>query len=391
MIDQEKKTLSTMDARTLMNVVLPPVNYLVDGLLSNGLHVLAGNPKVGKSYFTLWLCTRIAQGKPVWDKPTKRCGVLYISLEDTPERIKSRLIQIKEECPENMHLAVNAPKLDEGLIDELKTFLREHPDVGFVAIDTLQKIRPEAPSGQGNPYAADYNALSSLKAVADECRIAMLVVHHLRKARSEDPFQMISGSTGITGAVDTSYVLESKHGDRKSARLYITGRDVQYQEIDLTFIEGVWHLVEWKTQQDIDTDEEIPAFIADLQKLVYDNNGWKGTATQLRFLLQMMSVPVNTMTIVLKRYTAVLESMGIILSFSRTGKNRFIHLDIDPELYRKYLEEQHAYISTMQDAQQQGFELSRQERKLLKDDGGFTPRDDYDGSDGPKVIPFRRK
>ena len=191
--------------------------------------------------------------------------------------------------------------------------------------------------------------------------------------------------------MDTSYVLESKHGDRKSARLYVTGRDVQYQEIDLTFIEGVWHLVEWKTQQDIDADEEIPAFITVLQKLVYDNNGWKGTATQLRFLLQMMSVPVNTMTIVLKRYTAVLESMGIILSFSRTGKNRFIHLDIDPDLYRKYQEEQHAYISTMQDAQQQGFELSRQERKLLKDDGGFTPRDDYDGSDGPKVIPFRRE
>ena len=391
MMEQEKKTLSTMDARTLMDVVLPPVNYLVDGMLSNGLSVLAGNPKVGKSYFTLWLCARIAQGKSVWDKPTKKCGVLYISLEDTPERIKSRLIQIKEDCPENLHLAVNAPKLDEGLIDELKNFLREHPDVGFVAIDTLQKIRSEASTGQGNPYAADYNAVASLKAVADECRIAMLVVHHLRKARSEDPFQMISGSTGITGAVDTSFVLASNLGDRKSAKLYVTGRDVQYQELDLTFIEGVWHLVEWRTQQDINADEEIPAYIFDLQKLVYGNKGWKGTATQLRFLLQMMTVPVNTVTIILKRYTAVLESMGIKMSFSRTGKNRFIHLDIDPEQYRKYLEEQSAYISTMQDAQQQGFQLSMQERKLLEDDGDSAPHDDDDGSDSSEVIPVRRE
>ncbi len=56
-------TFNTMDAKTLMTTAITPTRYIVEGLIPQGLHVLAGAPKVGKSFLTLWLCIRIAKGE----------------------------------------------------------------------------------------------------------------------------------------------------------------------------------------------------------------------------------------------------------------------------------------------------------------------------------------
>lgn len=380
MSENTGKTFNTIDASKLMETKLPPIRYIVDGFMPQGLHVLAGAPKVGKSYLTLWLCSRVALGEPLWDMETHRCDVLYISLEDTPERIRSRLAQMNTAFPDNLHLAVQAETLDEGLIEELENFLKEHPDVGLVAIDTLQKVRSQVSSGQGNPYAADYNALSALKAVADKHKVALLLVHHLRKARSDDPFQMISGTTGITGAVDTSYVLAADTKDRKSAHLYVNGRDIPYEEFDLCFLSGIWNLVERRTQTQMDDDDGIPELIQSVIELVYKNDGWKGTASQLTFLLQIKKLPVNMITHHIKDGAAFLEEYGVSVRFSRTGKNRFIHFDLDHDKKEQHLEEEKEKAAQLKEAAEKGYALSKEEMKFA---GIFS-------SLGSKIMPFRR-
>ncbi len=112
---------NTMDAKMLMTTAIPPTRYIVEGLIPQGLHVLAGAPKVGKSFLTLWLCIRIAKGEPVWEFSTNPCGTLYISLEDTPERIKLRISGMSEEFPENMRLTTHADTLGCGLLSGMRS------------------------------------------------------------------------------------------------------------------------------------------------------------------------------------------------------------------------------------------------------------------------------
>lgn len=371
--------LNTIEASKLMSANLPSVRYVIDGLLPHGLHVLAGEPKIGKSYLTLWICTQVAQGKPIWDMQTEQCGVLYLSLEDTPGRIRKRLLQMGAETPENLHFAVQASRLDEGLLDELEGFLKAHPDVGLVVIDTLQKVRSQSSSGQGSSYSADYQALGALKALADRRQVALLLIHHLRKARSDDPFQMISGTTGITGAVDTSFVLVADTSDRKSARLYVNGRDVPYQEMDLCFMSGIWSLVERSTQTQLEDSDEPPRLIRDIVQFVYDNNGWKGTASQLLFLLQGDYVPVNVVSIYLKEGASFLSECGVDLTFKRTGKHRFIIFTVNEERKRLHLEAEALSERHLMAAVADGFELSAEERE----EAGLVEGDDGDdGCDG---------
>ena len=60
------KNLKTIDADTLMTTPLPAIRYVVDQLLPQGLHILAGAPKVGKSWLALWLCLCVSKGEPLW-------------------------------------------------------------------------------------------------------------------------------------------------------------------------------------------------------------------------------------------------------------------------------------------------------------------------------------
>ena len=171
-----RKTLSTIDADTLLSTTLPPTRFIIDRLLPQGLHILAGAPKVGKSWLALWLCLQVAQGTSVWDFPTHRGTVLYLCLEDSLTRIQSRLFQITDDAPEALHFATIAAGIGEGLEEQLTNFLTQHPDTSLVVIDTLQRIRTGSDSG--NPYANDYRDISVLKALADKHHIAILLIEH---------------------------------------------------------------------------------------------------------------------------------------------------------------------------------------------------------------------
>ena len=227
------KKLDTIDADTLQTITYEPITFLVDDLLPQGLHLLAGAPKIGKSWLALWLCLRVARGEPLWNFPTHPCEVLYLCLEDSFQRIQSRLFDLTEDAPPTLHFAVMAEQLHSGLVEQIEQFLKEHPATGLVVIDTLQRIRTM--SNDANPYANDYRDIGVLKGLADRHRIAVLLVHHLRKLGDDDPMNMISGTTGLIGATDSNFVLRKSKRRENTATLYCTGRDIAYRELSLEF------------------------------------------------------------------------------------------------------------------------------------------------------------
>ena len=189
---KKENRLLTIDGETLMSQPLTPLNFVVDTLLSQGLHILAGSPKVGKSWLALWLAVTVAKGEAVWGMGVKQGTTLYLCLEDSTLRIQNRLFEITEDAPASVHFTTNSDTLGKGLEEQLRAFLSEHPDTVLVIIDTLQMIRG---TGYDNTYANDYRDLSVLKHIADTHGIAILLVHHLRKELADDVFSRISGWT----------------------------------------------------------------------------------------------------------------------------------------------------------------------------------------------------
>ena len=230
-------------------------------LISQGVNVISGASKIGKSWLMLWLGLQVAQGNSIWGLPTLQCDVLYLSLEDTQRRIKDRLYNLTDSAPDNLYFAVTSGLIGGGLEEQITDFLTEHPATKLVIIDTLQKVRDSKGSaGKAGMYGNDYDDISSIKRIADGFNIAILLVHHLRKLQdSDDPFNDVSGSTGIIGAADTNFILRRKRSGN-AATLLVSGRDVEYQELTLQFNDLVWELVERKNSEDIHK-AELPKFL----------------------------------------------------------------------------------------------------------------------------------
>lgn len=272
----------------------------------------------------LWLGIQISQGLPLWEFETKQCDVLYLSLEDTHRRIKDRLYSLTDNAPSNLYFAVMCGLIGNGLEEQITDFLNENPKTKLVIIDTLQKVR-DLKSGN-NMYGNDYNDISSIKRIADKYNIAIVLVHHLRKMKdSDDPFNEVSGSTGIIGAADTNFVLKRKRNDNE-AMLLVSGRDVEYQELILQFNELKWELVERKNSEEIHK-AEIPNFLFRLVDFMKNHAEWVGTATQLLTEMGENETTPNVVTKYLGQFACeVFEPFGIEYRTKRTGKSRLIKL-----------------------------------------------------------------
>lgn len=227
----KKEKIKTVDGQTLLDMHLPQIWFVVDGLLPQGLHILAGAAKTGKSWLLLLLSLRVAQGKPFWNLQTEKGTVLSLCLEDSFNRIQQRLMDLTEDAPENLHFATLSKTLSDGLCEQIEEFILEHSDTNLVIIDTLQKVREN--SGESNLYATDYRDISLLKNLADKYHIAVVVVQHLRKQFDSNPHNMVTGSTGLLGAADGSYVLKRENVGDKDAKLDIKGRDVEEQIMNI--------------------------------------------------------------------------------------------------------------------------------------------------------------
>lgn len=326
-----KRKLVTVDAETLLATPMSKTMFIVDGLIPQGVNVLSGAAKIGKSWLMLWLGLQVSQGLPVWGIPTMHCDVLYLCLEDTQRRIKDRLFDLTNDPPRSFHLSVTCGLIGNGLEEEIINFLEDFPKTKLVIIDTLQKVRDSKGStGKTGMYGNDYDDISSIKRIADEHDISIILVHHLRKLKDgDDPFNEVSGSTGITGAADTNYVLKRKRSSR-DATLLACGRDVEYQELTLRFQDLKWELVEHKNTEEI-RKAEIPQFLFRVVEFMKTRTEWVGTATDLIADMTETETTPNVVTKYLGQfYYEVLEPAGIEYRTKRTGQSRlikFIHRD----------------------------------------------------------------
>ena len=322
---KKENRLLTIDGETLMSQPLTPLNFVVDTLLSQGLHILAGSPKVGKSWLALWLAVTVAKGEAVWGMGVNQGTTLYLCLEDSTLRIQNRLFEITEDAPASVHFTTNSDTLGKGLEEQLRAFLSEHPDTVLVIIDTLQMIRG---TGYDNTYANDYRDLSALKRIADAHGIAILLIHHLRKELADDVFSRISGTTAISGATDSNFVLRKSRRRENTATLYCTGRDIPYRELALEFDgeDHGWKLLSDDCEQTEQPSERILFLLSELLRRQPE------ISAPAKVLLEKIDpagaewLTPNSFSHRIRKSVDALRRNGITVSFRKSNGDRLICL-----------------------------------------------------------------
>ena len=223
-------------AAALRTMDFPPVSYVVPGIIPEGLTILAGRPKIGKSWMALDLAVGIPAGKTVLGGVHVGQGdVLYLALEDNPRRLRRRITKLISpfggEWPERLTLATQWRRLDKGGVEDIEAWCDGVEAPRLVLLDTLAGVRPMR-SGSDTIYEGDYKALSDIHRLANDRGIGVVALHHTRKMEADDPVDTISGSLGIAGAADTCLILARSN---KGTTLYVRGRDIEEGERAMSF------------------------------------------------------------------------------------------------------------------------------------------------------------
>ena len=314
------KTVSMSELYERVFYSNPPI---IHGLLYSGTYLFVGAPKLGKSFFMAQLAYHVSTGTPLWNYPVRKGTVLYLALEDDYRRLQSRLYRMfGTESTDRLFFAVSSHQLGKGLTEHLSGFIAEHKDTALIIIDTLQKVR-EA-SGESFSYGNDYDIISQLKKFADANKICLLLVHHTRKQKSDDNFDMISGTNGLLGAADGAFLLHKEKRTSDKAVLEISGRDQQDQKLHVVRNRETlaWELEKAETELWKSPPEPILEKVA---KFININNPeWQGSPTELVSVLGIDIKP-NTLTLKLNVNSGKLyNEYGIRYESKRTHSGRFV-------------------------------------------------------------------
>ena len=234
-------------AAEIMAMRFPEPRWAVPGVVAEGVTLLAGAPKIGKSWLSLNISAAVACGGKALGRIDVTGGdVLYLALEDNPRRLQSRLAKVLAgtTAPDRLTFAVHCEPLPVGGTERISAWLEAHPDARLVVVDVFARVRGSAPQNMSS-YDADYLAMGALKRLADQHGVAVLVVHHTRKAVSEDFLDAVSGTNGLAGSADAVLVLRRTRG-KAAAELHVTGRDVEEAECALDFDPrlGAWQMLD---------------------------------------------------------------------------------------------------------------------------------------------------
>jgi AAA domain/Primase C terminal 2 (PriCT-2) len=227
-----------MSAAELRMMRFDPVRYVLPGFVPEGLTLLVGRPKIGKSWWALDLAVACAANRPTLGTlPPENGDVLYLALEDGWRRLQRRLDKLlgtfRDEWPERLNLVPMGgwPRADQGGLEKIEGWCKSVPKPVLVVIDTLERFR-KPPTGKSPLYSADYDAITGLQKIATEYGIAIIVLHHDRKSDADDAFDTVSGTLGLTGAADTILIIKRRSSD---VVLYARGRDIEESETAMQF------------------------------------------------------------------------------------------------------------------------------------------------------------
>ena len=322
-----KNFLPTVNLEELFDEIYRDKPAIVENLIYPGTYILAGAPKVGKSFFVAQLAYHIATGQKLWDYEVKQSTVLYLALEDDHRRLQKRMCRMfGVDGTANLHFAITSKKLGEGLEDQFEDFIDKHPNTRIIIIDTLQKIRQGG--NDTYSYANDYECVGNLKKFADRTEICLLIVHHTRKQQASDKFDMISGTTGILGCADGAFILQKEKRTDSTATLDIVGRDQCDQKLYLVRNQEklFWDLDHaetelWKAPPD-------PIVLKISEFITNENPKWSGTASELVEILKL-DIPPNALAKKLNIGAGNLENdFGIQYEYHRKPDRRIINLKL---------------------------------------------------------------
>jgi hypothetical protein len=237
----EEIAASSIDAADLLELDIPPLEWIVPDLLPEGTTVLAGPPKLGKSCLVYQVAVEVALGGELLGRAIAQGDVLYLALEDGKRRGQTRLrAALGDRGMPRGRLEVrwSAARLGEGLEAELVGWLDAHPTARLIAIDTLQRVRARG-DARRNAYEVDVEDLGRLQSLFRDRSVGLLVVHHSKKDAGDDFLASVSGTYGITGSVDTTLVIQRKRLET-FGKLVVTGRDVAEVEEPVQFNGMTW-------------------------------------------------------------------------------------------------------------------------------------------------------
>lgn len=317
--------LSARTAQELLEEPISEADWVIEDLLPVGAHILAGAPKIGKSWMVLAMGLAVSMGQPFWDCAVCQGAVLYLCLEDTYARVKKRLWKLTDEANDSFYLANSAATIKGGLANQIEYFVVTHPDLKLVFIDTFQKVR--SPTGD-SIYAADYGDFSALKAVADKHGLAMMVVHHTRKMADEDIMNTVSGSSGITGSADGIWVLKRASRGVGDATLTVTGRDVEFRELKLALRDCRWNLIERTSEEELE-EREIPDCVLRIVEYMTEAPGesWSGSVRELIEATGVEDVTAATFGKFLAQHSGFMRLRGVAYSKKHTSTGQVITLE----------------------------------------------------------------
>jgi hypothetical protein len=232
-------------SNAVMDQRFAPLRWTVPDYVPEGLSILAGRQKLGKTWLAMDFAIAVALGGvAMGGVPCQQGDVLYVDLENGLRRIQRRLHTLfpdERNRPDlgRLEWSTVSPQLGPQFIAACETWRQSVPRPAMIVVDVLQRIKP-AGSASRNSYENDYSALAELQRWATEHGVSVLILHHTRKGGADDPLEALSGSNGLSACADTTLVLDRQ---ASGITLYVRGRDVEERETALRFDAGRWSVI----------------------------------------------------------------------------------------------------------------------------------------------------
>jgi hypothetical protein len=308
-------------ASELAGMELGQTQWVVPDLLPDGLALLAGPPKLGKSWMVLDIALSVAMGRPVLGRTVAQGDALYLALEDNARRLQGRmrLLLGGAPAPERLEMWTRAGTLATGVVDEIREWVDAQPEPRLVIIDTLGRVQEGSAwvDAKDGGYADAVAALAELQDLAAERHVAVVVITHTKKggwSNGADPLEAVLGSQGYAGTADAVLVLKRERGSA-AGELFVTGR-----EVDEELTEAIWfdrNSCRWIAgDQDYPTLEgKLLDFLERRDKKGEYENGWTMTYEQIAHELKTREGEVRAAL-------DGLEAGGQVSSKPRPGRGR---------------------------------------------------------------------
>lgn len=335
---KEFKPIRAVTAAELDKMDIPAIEWIVEKILPVGLSMIGAPSKYYKSYMALGLCVAICNGGKFLDFNCHKHACLYLDLESTKRRPKSRLNQIIGpfgEKPDNLHIITGTDepgRIGDGFEKQIEYQLQEHPDIKLIIVDVFQMIRQPAKKNQTG-YDRDYDDFKVLKQIADKHNIGLMLIHHTRKMRDpSDVFNELSGSVGVMGALDCAWVITKDDRYSEEGTLHITGRDMETQKLKIRFNKKSFQWEYIGTEEDIEAQRlqaeyDQSPIVETIKKLVKQGGGrWEGSASDIKSASKYLSCEiyedVRKVGALINKFEALLYFDGIDYKTARNKSGR---------------------------------------------------------------------